>query len=154
HWGTGEALNNGTHFVDIARWGLQVDYPTQVTSAGGRYRYKDDWETPDTQMISLEFGNDALMTWEGRSCNSAVSDGAGVGVIFYGEKGSMKIEAGNAYSAYDMDNKLNNEVKSATNLNSRDLTDPSRDLDTIHIRNFLDTIRGKDKLHSDIVSGH
>jgi len=105
-------------------------------------------------MISLEFGNGSMMTWEGRSCNSAASDGAGVGVIFYGEKGTLKIEGGNAYSVYDMDNKLVKEVKSNTKLDTRDLTDPSRDLDVIHINNFLDTIRGKDKLNSDIVSGH
>src|SRR3546814_221760 len=54
HWGTGDALNNGTHMVDLARWGLQVDYPTKVTSAGGRYRYQDDWEAPDTKTLSLE----------------------------------------------------------------------------------------------------
>ena len=36
HWGTGEALNNGTHFVDLIRWGLDVSYPTQVTSVGGK----------------------------------------------------------------------------------------------------------------------
>ena len=154
HWGTGEALNNGTHFVDLARWGLQVDYPTLVTSAGGRFRYKDDWETPDTQMISLEFDNGSMMTWEGRSCNSAASDGAGVGLIFYGEKGFMKIEGGNAYSIYDMDNKPIKEVKSTAKLDTRDLTDPFKDLDVVHINNFLDTIRGKDKLNSDIVSGH
>ncbi|MBL7735033.1 MAG: Gfo/Idh/MocA family oxidoreductase [Chitinophagaceae bacterium] len=154
HWGTGEALNNGTHFVDLARWGLQVDYPTLVTSAGGRFRYKDDWETPDTQMISLEFDNSSMMTWEGRSCNSAASDGAGVGLIFYGEKGFMKIEGGNAYSIYDMDNKPIKEVKSTAKLDTRDLTDPFKDLDVVHINNFLDTIRGKDKLNSDIVSGH
>ena len=66
HWGTGEALNNGTHMVDLARWGLGVDYPTRVTSAGGRYRYQDDWETPDTQVIDLEFANNTLISWEGR----------------------------------------------------------------------------------------
>src|SRR5680860_1348866 len=38
HWGTGEALNNGTHMVDLLRWGMEVDYPTQVSSNGGRYR--------------------------------------------------------------------------------------------------------------------
>ena len=55
HWGTGEALNNGTHMVDLLRWGMDVGYPVKVSSNGGRYRYKDDWETPDTQIISFDF---------------------------------------------------------------------------------------------------
>ena len=59
NWGTGEALNNGTHFVDILRWGLGVDYPTKVDSIGGRYRFQDDWQTPDTQLITFQFGDEA-----------------------------------------------------------------------------------------------
>ena len=54
-WGTGEALNNGTHMVDLLRWGMEVDYPTAVQSTGGRYYYRDDWETPDTQVINFDF---------------------------------------------------------------------------------------------------
>ncbi|HMD60839.1 MAG TPA: Gfo/Idh/MocA family oxidoreductase, partial [Opitutaceae bacterium] len=46
HWGTGEACNNGTHEIDVCRWALGVDFPTKVTSTGGRYRFKDDWQTP------------------------------------------------------------------------------------------------------------
>lgn len=87
HWGTGEALNNGTHMVDLARWGMQVDYPVQVSSSGGRYCYKDDWETPDTQLITLDFADKGMITWEGRSCNGHTNDGDAVGVIFYGERG-------------------------------------------------------------------
>ena len=68
HWGTGEALNNGTHELDVIRWGLGVDFPTQVVSAGGRYHFKDDWETPDTQTITYNFPNNIGCTWEGRSC--------------------------------------------------------------------------------------
>ncbi|MEO6684593.1 MAG: Gfo/Idh/MocA family oxidoreductase, partial [Dyadobacter sp.] len=55
HWGTGEALNNGTHEVDVARWGLGVDFPTRVSSVGGRYEFKDDWETPDTQVVAMDY---------------------------------------------------------------------------------------------------
>ena len=54
HWGTGEALNNGTHEIDVARWGMGLDYPLKVNSVGGRYQFKDDWQTPDTQIITYE----------------------------------------------------------------------------------------------------
>ena len=66
NWGTGEALNNGTHFVDILRWGLGVDYPTKVDSIGGRYRFQDDWQTPDTQLITFQFGDEYFYIIVGR----------------------------------------------------------------------------------------
>ena len=47
--------------IDLLRWGMDVDYPTKVSSNGGRYRYKDDWETPDTQLINLDFKNGTSM---------------------------------------------------------------------------------------------
>ena len=59
NWGTGEACNNGTHEIDCCRWFLDVEYPTKVTSAGGRYAFKDDWQTPDTQVAAFEFGDKA-----------------------------------------------------------------------------------------------
>lgn len=154
HWGTGEALNNGTHFVDLARWGLNVDYPTKVTSVGGRYRYQDDWETPDTQVIGLEFGDKGTITWEGRSCNGRSTDGSSVGVVFYGEKGSLQINGGNEYKIYDLKNKLVKEVKNDTKFVEGDLMNPSQALDAYHIQNFFSAIKNGEKLNSDIVSGH
>lgn len=154
HWGTGEALNNGTHMVDIARWGLGVDYPTKVISAGGRYRYNDDWQTPDTQVISMEFGNKASITWEGRSCNSRTVEGASVGVIFYAENGSLQIDGSNGYVIYDLNNKPVKQVKNDANVDARSLTNPSQALDALHINNFFDAIRKGARLNSDILSGH
>ena len=154
NWGTGEALNNGTHFVDIARWGLGVDYPVRVTSGGGRYRYQDDWETPDTQVITLEFDNNTSMSWEGLSCNGRPIEGSGVGVIFSGDQGSLRIDGGNAYSIFDLKGDLIKEVSSKTAIDSRNLSNPSGDLDSVHIRNFLDAIRLGTQLNADILSGH
>ncbi|MES2796722.1 MAG: Gfo/Idh/MocA family oxidoreductase [Bacteroidota bacterium] len=154
HWGTGEALNNGTHMVDLARWGLDVNYPTRVSSSGGRYRYQDDWETPDTQMISLEFGNKSLITWEGRSCNGKSMEENSVGVIFYAENGSMLIESGNSYKVFDLKSNLIKEVKNDRKIDPLNLSDPAQELDALHIQNFFDGIKKGTPLNSDILSGH
>ncbi len=154
NWGTGEALNNGTHMVDLMRWGLDVEYPVSVTSSGGRYRYQDDWETPDTQVISMEFPNKTLMTWEGRSCNGRENEGNSVGVMFYGETGSLLIEQGNSYKIYDLQNKLVKDVPNDLEINPLDRMNPSQALDSIHIQNFFDAIKKGSSLNSDIVGGH
>jgi predicted dehydrogenase len=154
HWGTGEALNNGTHMVDLARWGLQVEYPTKVSSNGGRFMYQDDWETPDTQVINLEFANKSMISWEGRSCNGKSIEANSVGIIFYAEQGSMVIESGNSYKIYDLKNNLVKEVKNNFTVDARNLSDPSQNLDALHILNFFDGIRLGTRLNSDIVSGH
>ncbi|MBA2761985.1 MAG: Gfo/Idh/MocA family oxidoreductase, partial [Segetibacter sp.] len=154
HWGTGEALNNGTHMVDLARWGLGVDYPVRVNSAGGRYRYQDDWQTPDTQVINLEFNNNTAITWEGRSCNGQSIEGNSVGVIFYGETGSLFIESGNSYKIYDLKNSLVKEVKNNRTIDARNVADPAQELDALHIQNFFDGITKGTKVRSDILSGH
>jgi predicted dehydrogenase len=154
HWGTGEALNNGTHMIDLARWGLNVEYPITVNSTGGRYMYQDDWQTPDTQVINLEFENKSMISWEGRSCNGKSIEANSVGIIFYAEQGSMVIESGNSYKIYDLKNNLVKEVKNNFTVDARNLSDPSQNLDALHILNFFDGIRLGTKLNSDIVSGH
>jgi predicted dehydrogenase len=154
NWGTGEALNNGTHELDVMRWGLGVDYPTKVVSAGGRFAFKDDWETPDTQTISYEFANNTAITWEGRSCNGYGSEGAGRGVVFYGEKGTLVYPGGDDFKVYDLGNKLIKDVK--TNIQSIDATNPvgmGEQLDGLHLINFADAIRGKVKATAPIAEG-
>ena len=155
NWGTGEALNNGTHMIDMLRWGLDVDYPVKVSSNVGRYRYQDDWETPDTQVINLDFKEGVSMSWEGRSCNGKPIEGSGAGVLFYGEKGSMLFPGGNNYTIYDLDNNVVKEVKVEQKMDTGNLVSPFDNLDAIHINNFFDGIReGSGKLNADIKSGH
>jgi len=153
-WGTGEALNNGTHMVDILRWGMELDYPTMVNSAGGRYFCEDDWETPDTQVINIEFGNKFSMSWEGRSCNGRSIEGSSVGAMFYGEKGSMLITGSDGYKIFGLDNKLIKEQESKVAIDPRNLMNPAESLDAYHINNFFDGIRESKELNSDILSGH
>ena len=148
-----EALNNGTHEIDVVRWGLGLDFPTAVSSEGGRFRYKDDWETPDTQTIDIRFGDDCLVTWEGRSCNSRDTEGGDRGVIFYGEGGAL--ETGhNGYRIFDMKNKLVKELASKDVIDGRDPNSPSANLDMGHIADFIDAIKTNRRPNGDIEELH
>jgi predicted dehydrogenase len=139
HWGNGELGNNGIHTIDVCRWGLGVDYPVRVTSTGGRFRYDDDQETPDTNTVSFVFEGEKMITWEGLSCNR-MPGSQPADIIFHGEKGSLAIDGG-GYVVYDKDGK---EV--------RKVSGPGGD--AVHVGNFLQAVRGGARLNSEIEEGH
>ena len=139
HWGNGELGNNGIHALDLARWGMQAEFPTRVTSAGGRYRFEDDQETPDTQVVTLEFGKRAIV-WEGLSCNPRGPGGSAFGVSFHGDKGTMELFDGE-YRIYDM------QPKEVAKFNG-----PGSDIE--HFDDFLRRIRDGGRPTADIEEGH
>lgn len=151
HWGTGEALNNGTHEVDVGRWALDVDFPLRVGSSGGRYHFKDDWETPDTQTITWDFPGGKSMAWEGRSCNSLPVEGRSRGTIVYGTEGSALLD-GTEYTFFDRENKIVKSLKDSgpavdsTNIMS---STPLAG-DTVHFQNFADGVRSGKRLNAPI----
>ena len=142
HYGNGELGNNGVHSIDLSRWGLNVDYPTKVTSSGGRYFFDDSQETPDTHLVSYEFEGGKQIMWEGLSCNRRGIDGDSFGVSFHGDKGSMKLDSW-GYSLLDKKGKELKKVKGEA-------------ADAVHIANFVDAIRRDDptRLNSEIEEGH
>jgi predicted dehydrogenase len=156
NWGTGEALNNGTHEVDVARWGLGVDYPNYVSSIGGKFHSEDDWETPDTQIITMDYPGRISLAWESRSRNGRKIEGKDRGVIFYGENGSLDT-GGDEYKIYDLSGKLVTEEKSLMNedaLDGRNTASPSLGMDSLHVIDFLDAIRNNRRPNCDVELGH
>lgn len=150
HWGTGEALNNGMHFIDLLRWGMKLNYPISVDSIGGRYHYQDDWETPDTQLVNFKFANEKTMTWESQSCTKSDIYGYASGVAFFGSKGTLVIGGGNEYKVWDLDNNLIKHVESKLEFEEGNTVDPTQLLDTYHFRNFFNAIRKGEKLNSQL----
>ena len=151
-WGTGEICNNGTHEIDVCRWALGVDFPTKVTSAGGRYHFDDDWECPDTQIASFEFADGATLTWEGRSCNGRPIENRGRGASIHGTDGTAIIDR-SGYVIYDNEN---NEIARRIRGETVDALDTrgGGSLTDLHITNFLDSIRGNASTTAPIDEGH
>ena len=154
HWGTAETCNNGTHEIDCCRWFLGLDFPTKVTSAGGRYAFKDDWQTPDTQVASFEFGENKAISWEGRSCNIFPVEGAGRGFTIYGDKGTLVNGGNDDYKIFDYANKLVKEVKSDAKNDASNPVSASGNLDYYHFDNFVNAVRGEAKLTSPVTESY
>jgi hypothetical protein len=59
HWfwayGNGDIGNQGSHQIDLARWGLGVDFPIKASAMGGHFMFDDDQETPNTLYCTFEF---------------------------------------------------------------------------------------------------
>jgi predicted dehydrogenase len=154
HWGTGEALNNGTHEIDVCRWALGVNWPTRVSSNGGRYQFQDDWQTPDTQTINWDFPEGKTMSWEGRSCNSFPIEGRSRGTMIYGSEGTALLD-GSDYIIYDKNKKIIKQAKGTEVVDPTNTVSASGiGMDTAHVSNFIETVRGNQSLTCPIEEGH
>ncbi len=97
HWfwdfGNGELGNNGSHILDVIRWGLGKGFPSKVHSVGGRFGYKDQAETPNTQLCTFTYEDGTIVTCEVRGLyTNPEAHGIRWGGIFYGSKGYMAID--------------------------------------------------------------
>ena len=128
------------HHVDIARFVLGVDFPEQVTSSGGRYRYpEDDQETPDTQDAVFKFPGGKAISWEALSCHPQWP-GKKKDIWFYGSEGSAAI-TGVGYQLFDLDGKLIGESEGESG-------------EKQHLENFISSIREGTPLNAEIEEGH
>lgn len=152
HWGTGEVCNNGTHEIDICRWALGADFPTKVSSSGGRYHFDDDWQFYDTQYTSYEFEGGKNITWEGLSCNGLKTRGRGRGALIQGTEGSMLLDR-NGMILYDLKGKVVKEEKEKQQSATTNTVGAGA-LDTFHMQNFAAAIRDGATQNSNILEGH
>ncbi len=151
-WGTGEINNNGTHEIDIARLTLGVDFPTRVSTSGGRYHYRDDWEFPDSQDATFEFEGGKRIIWHGESCNGQTFFERGRGTVTYGTTGSLVLDR-DGYVLYDLAGKVvKTEVEQRGTSGTADLV--GDDAATLsHMENFAEAIRSGAALRAPISDG-
>jgi len=148
-WGTGEICNNGTHEIDIARWALGVERPTSVSSVGGRYHFADDWEFPDTQQVTFDFGGEKTIVWQGQSCNGVPTFGRGRGTHILGTNGSIVLDR-DGYVQYDVTGKVVKEVRESATSDGLNLVGDDA-ATSAHMENFANAIRTGEALRSPIV---
>ncbi len=147
HWfwdtGNGDIGNQGIHELDYARWGLnRADNPKTVYSAGGKYIYDDDQETPNTQTAIYDYG-DCLLSFEVRGLLTGTESGLElrgstfvgfIGNLFYGSKGYMVVEDAGFKTFLGEKREPGESMK---------MVEPKAEENTAHMTNFLEAIRSR-----------
>jgi predicted dehydrogenase len=131
HWfwdfGNGELGNNGIHLIDLLRWGMRKKLPVRVHSTGGRFGYKDQGQTPNSQTVTWGFEDGATIVGQLRGLYTAEP----MSWDFYGTKGHLHINADGRFRVTLGRNKTPEpEVEYPPNLS--------------HFQNFADAIRNRD----------
>lgn len=104
HYGNGEIGNQGVHQMDIGVWGMNKGLPVKVYSMGGRYTYKDQGETPNTNTACFTYADGTELIFDVRNrftnseggvvVNGEFKEGVRVGNLFYGSEGYYVEEVG------------------------------------------------------------
>jgi predicted dehydrogenase len=176
HWiwdtGSGDIGNQGIHELDLARWGLGVEFPTKVTAMGGHFLFDDDQQTPNHVSAAFEFktddGKTKMMTFDVRGWMTNHEAGIGtdefagggvpsaglnvgsnaqkpstIGNLYYGSKGYLAISNYDSYKTWMGDQGTAGPSK----------THPVKNE---HYQNFIDCIRSRkpEDLHAPIIEGH
>jgi predicted dehydrogenase len=145
-YGTGEAGNNATHELDIARWALGVQFPSSVSVYAGKYHYIDDgWTMYDTMEAKFKFPGGKTITWDGQSRNAFEKDKeGGRGTKIWGSKGSVLVDR-RGYKVFDLSGNqiYNSQEDEKYNVIERNMTE-------LHFDNFFNSIRLGEKLNSPI----
>jgi predicted dehydrogenase len=152
-WGTGETLNNGTHEVDVARWALDVAWPTHLVATGGRYAAKDDWQFYDTLDVSINYP-DKLLTWKCDCCSGKSTYGRDRGVAVHGTEGTVIVDRA-GYEVYDRkDKRIDQYVVAGHAATSASDLVGADSMTDMHFANFIDAIRNGAPLHQPITQGN
>jgi predicted dehydrogenase len=153
HWwypfGTGDIGNDGTHEIDLARWGLGVDtLPSKVAAIGGKYFHDDDQQFPDTATCAFEYpgdgrqGNRKQLIFEMRIWSTNYPYNCDTGVEFWGSDGKMMISKRGKLEIFGPRNKMIEQKR----------FDSARNME--HMDDFLDAIRAGRRPNAPIEEAH
>ena len=142
----------GAHMIDIANWGMGIKAPKSAVSVGGKFGFPDDAEeTPDTQQALWDCG-DYSMIWEHATAIGRGPEQRDHGVEFHGNDGVLVVDRG-GWEVYPETDRMKG-MKSYRSAGVPRQGAGNEDYHFLHVKNFLDCMRSRERSRSDVEIGH
>ncbi|MCC6394595.1 MAG: Gfo/Idh/MocA family oxidoreductase [Bryobacterales bacterium] len=138
----GDMTDNGAHHIDIIQMCFDEAAPVSAAAIGGKFRLKDNRETPDTLDAMFEYPGFAV-TFEVRLGNTQ-NFGAG-SVVFFGDRGTLSVSRKTLRVLPERGSDLKPLEETVA-----DVSDANRP----HWANFLECMRTRQMPVADIEAGH
>jgi predicted dehydrogenase len=169
----GSITDFGNHRLDTVHQVMGVDAPRTVVAAGGRFVLKDDGEMPDLLQVTYEYAN-FVLSYEACNFNAHGLGGRTPGMAYYQTRGANDRPHGEAfygtngtlfsdrigYEIYpeakavarsDGSQRLNSPVE-GYRMESKRV--PGKDSTDLHVKNFIDCVRSRQRPAADVEIGH
>ncbi len=143
----------GAHMIDIANWGMGIKAPSSAVSVGGKFGYPNDaMQTPDTQQVIWEFP-DFSMVWEHALGVGRGPEAREHGVAFHGNNGVLVIDRA-GWEVYPETDKIDRPVRQFKMAGLPRQDAGNQDYHLLHVQNFVDCMRSRQRPRSDVEIGH
>jgi predicted dehydrogenase len=129
----------GVHLLDILHFASGEPMPKSVVALGGKFWVTDNRETPDSLMVTYEYPQGLLATFEAMSATTASPHPGIPGTLFCGTKGSLYVNRQIVQVTPEAGSDLEARVIKVSNNGNAS-----------HWSNFIECIRSRQKPISDI----
>jgi predicted dehydrogenase len=142
-YGNTELGNQGVHMLDVAMWaiekmrGMDNALPKHISGTSAIYWLDDAKEVPDTQVMTYDYGDLALV-WELHSFQqNRLIEGTAAGTAFYGTSGTLVVD-GRGWKVYGPKGEAGPSEASSGGS---------------HEGNFLECVKSRKRPNSDVEVG-
>ncbi len=144
--------NWGVHYFDVIRWIIGEEAPVSVSAHGGKFAVNDSRDIPDTLEVTYEFASGRLMVFGQYEASGqpAMAKGEielrGTNGVLYADIRKFEVipEIGGQFA--DKEPRIKPIVFEGG--------ENDRDLDKLHMRNFLDCVKSRKTPNCDVEDGH
>jgi len=145
--------NWGVHYFDLLRWVLGEEAPVSVVALGGKYAVDDDRTIPDTMQVVYEFASGRLLMFGQYEANGAPAFLKGSDIELRGALGTLYGGDRSYEVVPERGGQFQDDAPRLEPLKQA-APDQGADVTTLHMRNFLDCVKSREKPLADVEEGH